>query len=107
MPHRGNVAREQLVRGVAVTLVERRQHDVETLEDRVPEIEPTVGEDVDFASVEECQARVPLAERRDLLGLPRDGVGREVARGRGVRRVVGDRDVLVSQRRGRLDHRRH
>ena len=48
---------------------------------------------------------IPLAQRARSLGLPLHAVERQVARGGRVRRVIGDRHVLVAERAARLDHR--
>ena len=62
-------------------VVERRQHDVELLEDRVLEIEPAVRQDVDFDAVEDRHPGKALAQRVDLVALPRDVVARQRPRG--------------------------
>ncbi len=69
MLHRREIALQQLVGRVAGALVQRRQHDVEPLEDRVREVEPAVGQDVDLAAVQDRDLRIPLAQARDLVGL--------------------------------------
>ena len=86
-------------------IVERRQHDVEALEDGVLEIEAAVGQDVDLDAVEDRHPGKLLAQRVDLFALPRDVVARQRARRGGAGRVVGDRDVLVPERMAARDHR--
>jgi hypothetical protein len=63
-------------------LVQRREHDVELLEDVVGEIETAVGQDVDFASMEDGNVGILLAKRRDLLALSLDAVDRQRPRRR-------------------------
>ena len=63
MLHRGAVALHQLLGRVAGALVQRRQHDVEPLEDAVRKIEPAVGQDVDLAAVQDRDLRISLAQR--------------------------------------------
>ena len=65
---------------------------------RVAEVEPAVGEDVDLAAVQDRHLRIPLPERGDLVRLLRDAVAGRLRVAAGVRRVVGDGDVFVSER---------
>ena len=74
-------------------------------EDAIGEIEAAVGQDVDFAAVEDRDVGVPLAEAGDFVSLALDAVDRQVARRRRARRVIGDREVLVAERTAPVDHR--
>ena len=61
------------------------------------DVETAVRQDVDLASVQDGDAGKLLSCPRDLFGLLLDAVDRQIARCRRVRRVIGDRDVLVAQ----------
>ncbi len=54
---------------MTVRLVERRQDDVEPLENAIAEVQASICEDVDLAPMQDRQLRKPLAHRRDLVGL--------------------------------------
>ncbi len=86
--------------------VERGQHDVETLEDGVLEIETAVGQDVDLDAVEDRHSGKAIPQGVDLLALAGDVAARERPRRGRARRVVCDRDVLVPERMTASDHRR-
>ncbi len=86
-------------------VVERRQDDVELLEDGVLEIEPAIRQDVDLDAVEDRHPRKALAQLVDLVALVRDVVARQRPRGGSARRVIGDGHVLVAERVAALDHR--
>src|SRR5947207_11627359 len=77
MLHGAEVAAEQLIARMAYALVERREHEVEPLEDRVRKIEPAVGKDVDLATVENRDAWMLLAQGGNPVALPVDAVVRQ------------------------------
>ena len=62
--HRRHVALHQLLRRLACRVVQRREHDIEALEDPVGEVEPAVGQDVDLAAVQDRDLRIPLRGAR-------------------------------------------
>ena len=72
----------------------------------VGEIEPAVRQDVDLAAVQDRDrpdtARAARQSRRPACVTP---VDRQVPRRRRMRRVVGDRHVLVAERDAALHHR--
>ncbi len=86
-------------------MVQRREHDIESLEDPVRKIQTAVRHDVHFASVQDRDVGDALPQCRDLLGLGPDCLRGQRARGPRLRRVVGHGDVLVSQVAARPDHR--
>ncbi len=63
----GEASARQLIRILSRVIVERRQHDVEALEDGVLEVEPAVGEDVDLDAVEDRHPWELLAQRGRYL----------------------------------------
>ena len=92
--HLGPALREARVHG--------RQYDVQLAQDLGREVQRPVGEDVALAAREDSnlEARLERPERPDLLAQPVDAQTARHGRGR---RVVGDDDVLVAARLGRLD----
>ena len=84
---------------MAGALVQRRQHDVEALEDAVGEIEPAVRQDVHLAAVQDRDLADTARAARAISSAWRSiAVHRQIARRGRVRRVVGDRHVLVAER---------
>ena len=90
---------------MARALVKRREHDVEALEDAIGKVETAVGKDVDLAAVQDRDLRIQLAQPGNFVGLPRDRIHREVPRRGGMRRMVGNRHVLVAESAAHLHHR--
>src|SRR5262245_14496150 len=74
MTHCLDVALHQLLRSLSRGFVQRRQHDVESLEHMIRKIELSVRQDVDLAAVKNRDLGMPLAERLDFLRLPLDAV---------------------------------
>ena len=85
--------------------MQRRQHDIELFEHAIGEVERAVDENVDFAAVQDRDVVESFAQRRDFIGLPFHRVGRQAARRRRMRRVIGDRHVFVPQRAAGVHHR--
>ncbi len=87
-------------------IVERGQDDVEGLEELVGKVETSIGQDVDFKTVEDSDLRVLRAQPENLVALTGKTVERQGAgRGRSFR-VIGDGDVFVSERDRRRNHDR-
>ena len=105
MLHGAGVPLHQAVRRVAGPVVQRGEDDVEPREHPVRKIQTSVRQDVDFAAVEDLDARKPRPRFVDFVGLALDAVQGQIPRRRGTRRVVGDRAVLVAEIDARPDHR--
>ena len=101
---RADVAVHQLLTALAGALVQRRQHDVEPLQQAVGKIEPAVGQDVGFAAVQNRDPGMAFAQLRNLVRLARDVARTQIARGGGALRMIGDGHVLVSERAAGDDH---
>ena len=56
-----------MIRSMSGSMVERRQHEVEPFEHPIRKIEAPIGQDVDFAAVQDCDVRKPLAQGRRRL----------------------------------------
>ena len=102
--HRGQIPALERCGRLAGIVVERREDDIELLQDAVREIEPAVRKDVHFAAVQDLDIRVSFAEARDFIGLAGDTVQRQGARRHRARRVVRDGDVLVAELGAGADH---
>ena len=72
-------------------------HPVELLEHVVGEVELAVAPDVDLRAAQLAERRNLLVHRGDLLRLTAQVVGVEPRHDADVRRVVADRDVVVTQ----------
>src|SRR5437773_2552974 len=80
MTHRGGIPPQQLIRSVAGALMKRCQDEIEPLENTIRHIQAAVRQNVDLASVEDCDLWNPVAHARDLIGLPLDVVNTQVSR---------------------------
>ena len=67
-------------------------------------IDPAVVQDVGLDPMQDRQCGKLLAHERDLVALPLEAVAIERAERRRVLGVIGDRDVLVSERAALGDH---
>ena len=69
MAHRLQITTQQLARLLSGTLVERSEHDIELLENRIRKVEPPFRQDVHLAAVEDGHAGKSFTYGGNLLGL--------------------------------------
>ena len=68
--HRGFVPPHQCRRRVAGAIVERREDNVEALQQPIGKIKASVGKNVDFDAVKNGNWRVTFTRRRNRVRLP-------------------------------------
>ena len=84
--------------------VDRRDDNIEVFEQVIVQIEGTVLENVDFHPGQDAEWGKLLVERGDLADLLDETVAVEPMSNRQAGRMVGEHDVLVTERSGRAGH---